>query len=79
MGIICLGMPAEVLEVDKDENKALVSVLGLKSLAGLSLVGGAEPGEWVVIHAGQAIAKLDLEEAAEQVELWKEMLRRGSA
>jgi hydrogenase expression/formation protein HypC len=60
---MCLAVPGQLIEVAGDE--ALASLHGNKLRISTALVPGAQAGDWVLIHAGFAIQKLegtDLEE-----------------
>jgi hydrogenase expression/formation protein HypC len=54
-------------------NQANVDFGGVLKKVNVSLVD-AQVGEWVVVHAGFAIEKMDEEEARETLKLWGEML-----
>jgi len=64
---MCLSIPAKVISTEGDY--AEVSVGGTVFKAGLQLVEGIVPGDYVLLHAGFAIGKLSLEEAAETIEI----------
>jgi len=68
---MCLAMPAKVLSVDGDE--AEVDFGGAIRRTNVSMVD-AKVGEYVIIHAGFAIQKVDEEEALETLQLWSELL-----
>lgn len=64
---MCLGIPGEVLEVDADRPElAKVSVSGVKRLINIGLLADDPPGpgDWVLIHVGFALSKIDEAEAA---------------
>ena len=60
---MCLAVPGRI--VSKDGTLGLVDVRGNRLRAGLALVPEADVGDWVLVHAGFAITKLTLEDAAE--------------
>ncbi len=65
---MCLAIPGQVLEVVDETNRlALVDVAGVRRNVNIGLLdeGGepAGPGDWVLIHVGFAISKVDEEEA----------------
>ena len=68
---MCLAIPGQVVSVDS--NQADVDFGGVVKKVNVSLVD-ARVGEWVVVHAGFAIEKMDEEEARETLQLWSEML-----
>ena len=67
---MCLSVPAEVLEIDGD--RAKVSVGGATYFAGLHLVEDIRVGDYILLHSGYAIQKIDPAEAEITLELLKE-------
>lgn len=65
---MCLAVPAQVKSL-KGENLAEVDVLGVSRTISLDLVKGAGIGDWVLMHAGFAIEKVDEDFANETLEL----------
>lgn len=65
---MCLAVPARI-EVIEGET-AVVSIGGNRIKASLSLIEDAKVGEYVLIHAGFAIAKYTADEAAESLTEW---------
>ena len=66
---MCLAIPGQILEVVDDSNRiAKVDVAGVRRNMNIGLLdegeGGAEIGDWVLIHVGFAISKVDEDEAA---------------
>jgi hydrogenase expression/formation protein HypC len=68
---MCLAVPGQVVSVEGSQ--ANVDFGGVLRKVNVSLVD-ARVGEWVVVHAGFAIEKMDEEEAKETLRLWGEML-----
>jgi hydrogenase expression/formation protein HypC len=65
---VCLAIPGLVLEiVDADNRLARVDVAGVRRNVNVGLLDeggeGVEPGDWVLIHVGFALSKVDEEEA----------------
>lgn len=58
-----------------DGKKALVEAGGLKYMASLGFLSDVRVGDYVIIHAGFAIQKLDEREAKETLSVFKEMLK----
>ena len=58
---MCLGIPMKVVE--KEGEQGVVEVEGVKRGASFMLVPEVKVGDYVIIHAGFAIEKLDEEEA----------------
>jgi hydrogenase expression/formation protein HypC len=64
---MCLGIPGEIVEIDPDQpDLAKVDVSGVKRLINIALLSDdpPRPGEWVLIHVGFALSKIDEDEAA---------------
>jgi hydrogenase expression/formation protein HypC len=63
---MCLGIPGQVVEMlDNTFSIAKVDVSGVKRNVNVSLVAseGVAPGDWVLIHVGFAMSKIDEQEA----------------
>ena len=66
---MCLAIPGQVIEFVDDANRlAKVDVAGVRRNVNVSLLdddedGGVQPGDWVLIHVGFALSKVDEEEA----------------
>ena len=65
---MCLAIPGQVIEVVDEANRlAKVDVAGVRRNVNIGLLdddgGGAQPGDWVLIHVGFALSKVDEEEA----------------
>lgn len=73
---MCLGIPGQVVElVDETFSLAKVDVSGVKRNVNVSLVAseGIAPGDWVLIHVGFAMSKIDEQEARETLQLLQQM------
>lgn len=74
---MCLAYPYKIIEI-KDEWTAIGEVQGVKSEIYLHLL--SEPvkeGDWVLVHVGFAIQKLNEKEAQESLRLWDELLKQS--
>ncbi len=69
---MCLGIPARVTQID-DSGLGKVDYLGTKIRVNFSLLENIMPGDWVIVHAGFAISKLDEQEAQETLFLLREI------
>ena len=68
---MCLGIPGEVVELYPDRpDLAKVDVSGVRRAINIGLLEGEEvgPGDWVLIHVGFALSKIDEREAAAALE-----------
>ncbi len=73
---MCLGLPGQIVEMVDDENHiAKVNVSGVKRNVNIVLVrpDGIAPGDWVLIHVGFAMSKIDENEAYETMKVLKLM------
>ena len=75
---MCLAIPGQVIDVGDEENRlARVDVGGVRRKVNIGLLdavdGGAQPGDWVLIHVGFAMSKVDEEEARSTLELLEGM------
>jgi hydrogenase expression/formation protein HypC len=65
---MCLGIPGQIIDIVDDANSiAKVNVSGVKRNVSVALVrpDGIGPGDWVLIHVGFAMSKIDENEARE--------------
>ncbi len=70
---MCLAVPVRVLKIDG--LKALVELGGLARQASIMLVPDTQVGDYILLHAGFAIQKLDEKEAEETIRLFAEITR----
>lgn len=69
---MCLAIPAQVIEL-RDGDNAVVDLAGVRKEISLSLVEGVQVGDYVIVHVGYALNKLDPEEAEKTLALFAEM------
>ncbi len=67
---MCIAIPMNVIEINGEAG--VVENNGVRREVGLQLLDKVEKGDWVLIHAGFAISKLDEKEAEETMKLLKE-------
>ena len=73
---MCLSIPSQILEID-DLNNALVQTLGVKRRVSLDLVPEkCEVGDFVLIHVGVAMEKIDKAAAIDSIALYKEIVTK---
>jgi hydrogenase expression/formation protein HypC len=68
---MCLAIPAKVIRIEG--TSALVTIEDVEYQASLLLLEDVHPGDFVMLHAGFAIEKIDPEEAAETLRLLYEI------
>ncbi len=73
---MCLGIPGQIVEfVDDEKFFAKVDVSGVKRNVNTAMLvpDGLAPGDWVLIHVGFAMSKIDEEEARKTLDLLRQM------
>ena len=75
---MCLAIPGEVLEVVDEQNRlATVEVAGVRRTVNIGLLDvdgtSADRGDWVLIHVGFALSRIDEQEARATLRLLGEM------
>ena len=75
---MCLAIPGQILEITDEENRlARVDVVGVRRTVNIGLLdvdgSGMAPGDWVLIHVGFALSKIDEQEAAATLRLLQQM------
>ena len=68
---MCLAIPAQIEKIEGQKGTAVLD--GNRAQVLLALVPEAKLGDWVLMHAGMAIAILDPEEAKKTYDLLAEM------
>ncbi|RUQ28319.1 MAG: HypC/HybG/HupF family hydrogenase formation chaperone [Candidatus Competibacteraceae bacterium] len=68
---MCLAIPAQVVEMVDDEH-AVVDMSGVRKLISTVLLDELAVGDYVIVHVGYALSRLDPEEAAETLRLFSE-------
>jgi hydrogenase expression/formation protein HypC len=66
---MCLAIPAKVVEL-RDNDLALIDLAGVRKEISLALVDDVWPGDYVIVHVGYALQKVDAEEARKTLELF---------
>lgn len=69
---MCLAIPARVVERRGDAD-AVVDLAGVRKTISLALVPDAQVGDYVIVHVGHAIGRLDAEEAERTLALFAEL------
>jgi hydrogenase expression/formation protein HypC len=69
---MCLAIPARVVEVRPDQ-MALIDLGGLRKEVSTALIDSVEVDDYVIIHVGFAIGKIDPEEAALTLAMFREL------
>ena len=68
---MCVAVPLKIIEINR--NRAVLESFGVRTEADISLIDNLQPGEYVLVHAGIAITKLETEEALETIGFFREI------
>lgn len=73
---MCLSIPSKVVKIDSETNTATVDTMGVQRTAGLDLMeeGSVNVGDYVLLHIGFIMNKIDEEDALESLRVYKEIL-----
>jgi len=69
---MCLAVPTKIISI-ADDRMGVVEIAGVQRRVALDLVPDAQVGDYVIIHVGFAIQKLDEAEAARTLALLEEL------
>lgn len=70
---MCLGIPVRIIE--KEGKEGMGEFKGVKRNISFALLDNARVGEYVILHAGFAIQKLDPKEAEKTLEIFEELTK----
>ncbi|MBD3841730.1 MAG: HypC/HybG/HupF family hydrogenase formation chaperone [Campylobacterales bacterium] len=73
---MCLSIPSKVTKIDKETNMATVDTMGVSREASLDLMeeGSVQVGDFVLLHIGFIMNKIDQEDALASLETYREIL-----
>ncbi|OOC32357.1 HypC/HybG/HupF family hydrogenase formation chaperone [Helicobacter pylori] len=72
---MCLAIPSKVIAIN--DNVAILETLGVQREASLDLMGeSVKVGDYVLLHIGYVMSKIDEKEALESIELYQEMIAK---
>ncbi|GFN23365.1 HypC/HybG/HupF family hydrogenase formation chaperone [Thermanaeromonas sp. C210] len=75
---MCLAIVGKVIKLNETHNTAIIDIHGVRREISVALLGQVNVGDYVLVHAGFAIEKIDLKEAEETVKMWEEQLNDAS-
>lgn len=75
---MCLSIPSKVVKIDKENNRATLDTMGIQREAGLDLMeeGSVQIGDYVLLHIGFIMNKIDEEDALESLKVYKEIFEK---
>lgn len=76
---MCLAIPSKVISIDKEKNTAMLDTMGVRREASLDLMDLKDDelsvGEFVLLHIGFVISKIDEQSAMESLKIYDEIVR----
>lgn len=73
---MCLAIPSKVISIDKETNTATLDTLGVSREASLDLMSEeVKVGDYVLLHIGYVMGKIDEEQAKLSLETYKEIIK----
>lgn len=69
---MCLALPTQVIRL-LDSQRALVNLGGIEKVISIALLDNVKEGDYVILHVGYALTKLDEEEAQKTLSLFAKM------
>ncbi len=75
---MCLSIPSKVTKIDKETNTATVDTMGVSREASLDLMeeSSVQVGDYVLLHIGFIMNKIDEEDALASLETYREILEK---
>ena len=71
---MCLAIPAQIVEIaDPEAGLATAEIAGVRRSVSIALCPEAELGDWVLIHVGFALDRIDEDQARETLDLLRRM------
>jgi hydrogenase expression/formation protein HypC len=71
---MCLGIPAQIVElVDPEGGLAKAEISGVRRSVSVALCPEADVGDWVLVHVGFALSRIDEQQALETLALLEQM------
>ncbi|MBF0427186.1 MAG: HypC/HybG/HupF family hydrogenase formation chaperone [Magnetococcales bacterium] len=67
---MCLAVPMQIITLSEDGTGGLVELEGIRHRVGMMLIDEPKVGDYVIVHAGYAIEKLDIAEAEARLALF---------
>ena len=69
---MCLAIPAQIISIDAEKNSAIAAIEGVNVEVSLALLDEVQLGDYVLVHVGYALQKMDEQEALQTLALFAE-------
>lgn len=75
---MCLSIPSKVVQIDEKTNTATLDTMGIQRMSSLDLMeeGSVKVGDYVLLHIGFIMSKIDEEDAMESLKVYQEILEK---
>lgn len=74
---MCLAIPSKIIAIDAKTNSVTLQTLGVQRQASLDLMSEeVHIGEYVLLHIGYVMSKIDEEDALQSIKLYEEMIEK---
>lgn len=74
---MCLAIPSKIIAIDTKTNSVTLETLGVQRQASLDLMSEeVHIGEYVLLHIGYVMSKIDEEDALQSIKLYEEMIEK---
>lgn len=74
---MCLAVPAKIIEIE-NQTHALCDFNGIQKTVDVSLITEPQVGDWVIVHVGFALNKIDETKAQETLSLMSELASQNA-
>lgn len=74
---MCLALPAQITQI-LDDDRAVVNIGGISKEISTALLEEVSLGDYVIIHVGYALTRLDEHEAQKTLDLFAQMVQEAS-
>ncbi|MBW6510280.1 MAG: HypC/HybG/HupF family hydrogenase formation chaperone [Desulfuromonadales bacterium] len=72
---MCLAIPSKIVRIDRDTCMGEIDTMGVTREANFSLVDDEiTVGDWVLVHVGLAISRIDADEAQKTLAMYREII-----
>jgi hydrogenase expression/formation protein HypC len=69
---MCIAVPCKILELSPEKKTAIGDFLGIKREVNIQLLSDVQVNDYVIVHVGYAIQKIEPEKALESIKTFKE-------
>lgn len=73
---MCLAIPSQITRIDAETAMATIDTMGISRTAHLGLIEeDVSIGDWVLVHVGIAMTRIDEKDALETLDLYEQMIK----